>query len=188
MASEGQPHDLTQLLNRLGAGDAAAAPLIAPLIYDELHVLAGAALEGGNLERTLQPTALVHEAWLRFAGSGARFENRRQFYALAAKVMRTVLVDHARARAAQKRGGTGRRITFDDEPDTRAGRGYDVLDVDEVMRRLESLDPELHQLVELRFFGGLSHKEIAETIGAPLRTVERRWALARAWMRAELEG
>jgi len=183
----GQRHDLTQLLNRLGAGDTAAAPLIAPLIYDELHVLAGAALHGGSPERTLQPTALVHEAWLRFAGSGARFENRRQFFALAAKVMRSVLVDHARARAAEKRAGPGRRITFDDGPDTRA-QAYDVLDVDEVLRRLESLDAGLHQLVELRFFGGLSHKEIAETIGAPLRTVERRWALARAWMRAELDG
>ena len=107
--------------------------------------------------------------------------------ALAAKVMRSVLVDHARARAAQKRGGTGRRITFDDEADTR-GRGYDVLEVDEVLRRLESFDQELHQLVELRFFAGLSHKEIAEATGTPLRTVERRWTLARAWLRSELDG
>jgi RNA polymerase sigma factor (TIGR02999 family) len=187
MVSNDPRPDVTLLLNRLLAGDAEAAPLIAPLIYDELRVLAGAAFEGGN-ERTLQPTALVHEAWLRFAGSGASFENRRQFFALAAKVMRSVLVDHARARAAQKRGGAGRRITFDDGPPARAEQGYDVLEVDEVLRRLESLDPELHQLVELRFFGGLSHKEIAEATGTPLRTVERRWTLARAWMRSELDG
>jgi RNA polymerase sigma factor (TIGR02999 family) len=179
------PPDVTELLNRFCAGDAAAARELAPLVYEELRKLAGSAMRR-DARHTLPPTALVNEAWLRFAGADASFESRNHFYALAARIMRSVLCDHARARAAEKRGGERQRITLledariGDEPD------LDLLEVDEALRRLETMDEDLHRLVELRFFGGLSHPEIAELTAVPLRTVERRWALARAWLKGEL--
>ena len=173
----------TRLLNRLGSGDPEAAHELVPLVYSELHDLASALL-GREPHATLQPTVIVHEAWLRFAGEGASFESRFQFYALASKIMRSVLVDHARARAAQKRGGEHRQITWID-----AGaedRPLDLLDLDEALQRLEALDGELFRIVELRFFGGLSHPEIAQALGLSLPTIERRWRLARTWLYAEL--
>jgi RNA polymerase sigma factor (TIGR02999 family) len=186
MSSREELHTATRLLNQLGAGDAGAAEELAPIVYDELRVLAESSLRRGAGRETLQPTALVHEAWLRFANEGARFENRHQFYALCAKIMRSVLVDHARAQGAHKRGGRERRITLSEDLDSDRGIELDVLDVDAAMQRLNAFDPELHRLVELRFFGGLSHPEIAELTSVPLRTVERRWSLARAWLRGEL--
>jgi RNA polymerase sigma factor (TIGR02999 family) len=186
MSSQGELHTATQLLNRMGAGDREAAQALAPLVYDELRVLAGSFLARNPAQHTLPPTALVHEAWLRFADGGAHFENRHRFYAFAAKIMRSVLCDHARAQAAEKRGGDRERITLAE--DARVGQHgeLDLLDVDAAMRRLEAMDEDLHRLVELRFFAGLSHPEIAELTGVPLRTVERRWALARAWLLGEL--
>ena len=185
MSSQGELHTATQLLNRLGAGDQEAAGALAPLVYDELRALAGSFL-ARNAGHTLAPTALVNEAWLRFADGGARFENRHKFYAFAATIMRSVLCDHARARGAEKRGGLRQRITLAEDARVGDERDLDLLDVDAALQRLEGMDEELHRLVELRFFAGLSHPEIAEVTGAPLRTVERRWALARAWLRGEL--
>jgi RNA polymerase sigma-70 factor (ECF subfamily) len=143
-------------------------------------------LQDGNAPADLQPTELVHEAWIRFAGKDATFGNRHQFFALAAKVMRSVLVDQARARAAQKRGGGARPITLEEDAGLVEGKGLDVLDLEQALLHLETLDGDLSRLVELRFFGGLSHPEIATLTGVPLRTVERRWHLARAWLRGEL--
>jgi len=175
----------TRLLNRLGAGDEDAAHELAPRVYAELHDLASALLARGS-NATLQATALVHEAWIRFAGETATFENRFQFYALASKVMRSVLVDHARARQAQKRGQGRRPVTWVDAGDCAPERALDLLDLDDALRKLEGLDGELSRIVELRFFAGLSHAEIARASGVSLPTIERRWRLARAWLHAEL--
>jgi RNA polymerase sigma factor (TIGR02999 family) len=175
----------TQLLNRLGAGDPEAAHDLAALVYSELHDLAGALLARGS-NATLQPTGLVHEAWIRFAGEETSFENRFQFYALASKIMRSVLVDHARARQAQKRGQGRRPVTWIDAGEGTTDRKLDLLDLDDALQRLEGLDGDLSRIVELRFFGGLSHGEIARAFGVSLPTIERRWRLARAWLHAEL--
>ena len=175
----------TRLLNRLGAGDADAAHELAPIVYSELHGLASALLARGQ-DATLQPTALVHEAWIRFAGEETSFESRFQFYALASKIMRSVLVDHARARQAQKRGDGRRQVTWIDAGDGAQERTLDLLDLDDALQRLEGLDGELFRLVELRFFGGLSHADVARAFGVSLPTIERRWRLARAWLHAEL--
>ena len=175
----------TRLLNRLGAGDSESAHELAPLVYSELHDIASALLVR-KPDATLQPTSLVHEAWMRFAGEGASFDNRFQFYALASKVMRSVLVDHARARQAQKRSPGNRQVTWIDAGEGTLEGALDLLDLDEALRRLEGLDGELFRVVELRFFGGLSHGDIAQAFGVSVPTIERRWRLARAWLHAEL--
>lgn len=129
----------------------------------------------------------MNEAWLRLAASAAlHFDVRAQFFALAGKVMRSVLVDYAREKAAAKRGGGGRRITLADELGVEGGPDLDLLSLEEVLVRLEAMDPELARLVELRFFGGLELPTIARTLGKSLRSVERSWRLARAWLHGEL--
>ena len=186
MLSREQLQTATRLLNRLGDGDPKAADELSPLIHRELWELAAFVLQGPDARATLQPTELVNEAWIRFAGREAHFESRHQFFALAAKIMRSVLVDHARARKAQKRGGGQRPITLAEDAGLVAAHDPEVLDLDEALKRLEALDPDLSQLVELRFFAGLAPPEVATLTGVPLRTVERRWHLARAWLRGEL--
>lgn len=181
------PETTTRLLNRLGQGDSAAADELIPLVYAELHRLAEQHMARQGPRHTLQPTALVNEAWARLAEQDAlEFDGRDPFYALASRIMRTVLVDHARARNAEKRGGDRRRLTLlGDEEDTQ-GVTLDILALDEALQRLKDMDPELHELVELRFFGGLKHPAIARQLGTSLRTVERNWRLARAWLHGEL--
>ena len=139
MSSPRELQALTGLLNRLCSGDRGAADELFPHIQRELLHLAGLALQGGNAAADLQPTELVHEAWIRFAGKEATFGNRHQFFALAAKVMRSVLVDHARARSAQKRGGGERRITLAEDAGIVEGKSLDVLDLEEALSRLETL-------------------------------------------------
>jgi RNA polymerase sigma factor (TIGR02999 family) len=178
---------LTRLLNRFGTGDSQAAEELAPLVYGELHRLAGLALRGEEARATLQPTALVNEAWMRLAGDTASFEHRSRFFALAAKIMRQVVVDHARTRKAQKRGGDRRPITLLDAAAVGNGGGIDVLDLDQALERLRARDEGLHRMIELRFFGGLTQPEIADVLGLSLRTVERRSRLALAWLRGELD-
>ena len=146
MAAPIEPGSATRLLNRLGAGDSEAAHELAPLVYSELHDLASALLVRNA---TLQPTALVHEAWIRFAGEAANFENRYRFYALASKIMRSVLIDHARARQAQKRGPGQRPVTWVDAGEATQDRRLDLMELDEALQRLESLDGELSTIVEL---------------------------------------
>jgi RNA polymerase sigma factor (TIGR02999 family) len=124
---------------------------------------------------------------MRLAGEAASFEHRRRFFALAAKIMRQVVVDHARARRAHKRGGDLQRITLAESPAGGPTEGIDALDLDQALGRLRQMDPQLHEVVELRFFGGLGHAQVAEVLGLSLRTVERRSRLALAWLRGELE-
>jgi RNA polymerase sigma factor (TIGR02999 family) len=180
----GHDPSLTRLLNDFFAGDPQGRDDVGRLVYGELHRIAGAALAGPARQQTLEPTGLVHEAWIRLADRGGIFEHRRQFFAFAARIMHSVLVDHARARGALKRGGDRGRITVaGDAP----GEGeLDFVELHEALERLQALDPVLHDLVELRFFSGLAHEEIAGLLDVSLSTVERRWRLARAWLRGEL--
>jgi RNA polymerase sigma-70 factor (ECF subfamily) len=182
------PAATTRLLRRMAAGDAAAADELLPLVYHELHGLARGLMQGERRDHTLQPTALLHEAWLRLAAPAAAFADRQHFVRVAAKAMRHVLVDHARARAAGKRAG-GQRLDLDG--DALPAGGVDdaagVLAVDETLARLHALDPQLGQLVELRFFGGLDNAAVAAALGTSLRTVERGWRLARAFLLRDLD-
>jgi RNA polymerase sigma-70 factor (ECF subfamily) len=177
----------TLLLRRYGEGDRAAADELLPLLYEELRRIAGAHLAHERRDHTLQPTALVHEAWLRLVDQPARdLDSRQHFLSLAARVMRRVLVDHARERGALKRGGEAERVTLDGAVALYEDRALDLLALNEALDGLAALDPELARLVELRFFAGLGNAEVAELEGRSLRSVERGWATARAFLRGAL--
>ena len=155
-------------------------------VASELHGIAARMLRGERADHTLQPTALMHEAWLRLARVHSAWQDRSHFVRAAAGTMRRVLVDHARGRAREKRGGGADRLTLSTDIHGSVAAQDDVLAVDEALQQLAALDPELVELVELRVFGGLNHKEIAEVTGHSLRTVERSWRLARAFLRRAL--
>jgi RNA polymerase sigma factor (TIGR02999 family) len=156
-------------------------------VYDELRAAAARLLAREQAAGTLQPTALVHEAWLKLEGSDGRWRDRGHFVALAARAMRQVLVDHARRRDAAKRGGGQALVTLEEE--VSGGRGLDaeeLLALDAALERLGALDPRLRQVVELRYFGGLGDEEIGAVLGVTGRTAQRDWARARAWLHREL--
>jgi RNA polymerase sigma factor (TIGR02999 family) len=156
-------------------------------VYDELRVIARALLRSRGPAETLQPTALVHEAWLKLGGRGSFAEvDRGRFFALAAKAMRQLVVDHARRRGAAKRGGAAARVGLDEGAIAVGRTMTDALDVHEALETLSALDPVEAQVVELRYFGGLQIPEIAETLGISVATVEREWRSARAWLAARL--
>ena len=156
-------------------------------MYDELRRLAEASFRGQPEDHTLQPTALVHEAWLRMAEHADEYADRTHFVAVAVTAMRQILVDHARRRAAQKRGGRWRRVTFSEAVMAEEPREVDVLDVEEALSKLAELDERKARVVELRFYGGLTIAEAAEVLGVSPVTVKRDWWTARAWMQGELE-
>ena len=178
----------TLLLQRWCSGDEGAGEELAPLVEAELRRLARGHLRGA-LDGTLQPTALVNEAWLRLMRADElEFASRGHFYALASHAMRSLLVDHARRKNAERRGGGRARITLDERLDGDAGpEDIDVLAIHEALERLSELDEELGRLVELRFFGGLEMEAVAAALGLSKRTAERRWRAASAWLRDELE-
>jgi len=180
---------ITELLRAWGAGDVRAPEVLVPLVYAELRRQAARALRREGEGHTLQATALVHEAWLRLDGQhDARWESRTQFLAVAAQMMRRVLVDHARARRALKRGGAGTQVTLGDADHAVASSDdVDVLALDEALARLATIDPRKARLVELRYFAGMSIPEAATALGVSLATVGREWAVARMWLRRELE-
>jgi RNA polymerase sigma factor (TIGR02999 family) len=181
--------DVTGLLQRWGDGDASAAERLLPAIYDELHRQAARAMRRENAEHTLQATALVHEAYLRLVDQRrVEWKNRAQFFGIAANVMRRVLVDHARARLAAKRGGGAAQVTLGGaDRDARDGDdGIELLALHDALERLQQFDADQARLVELRYFGGLNIDETAEALGVSPATVKREWALARAWLRREL--
>jgi len=183
------PDEVTRLLVAWRDGQPGALDRLIPLVYDELRRQARRQLRRERVGHTLQPTALVHEAFLRLAGqSQAQWQNRRQFFAVASRVMRRVLVDQARARAASKRGDGLTRVALDDAVATGASPDVDVLALDQALDRLEQLDPRQARVVELRYFGGMSAAEAAEAVGLSLATVNRDWAMARAWLFRELGG
>ena len=185
---------ITELLHAWERGDAAAPEALARLVYAELRRRAANALRREADGHTLQPTALVHEAWMRLDGQhGARWESRTQFFAVAAQMMRRVLVDHARTRRALKRGGAPVQVTLGEvdraaaAPDAEcAADAVDLLALDDALARLAALDPRKARLVELRYFAGLSIPECAAALGISQATVGREWAVARIWLRREL--
>lgn len=174
---------VTLLLERWGAGDEAALCELAPLVEGELRKLAAGYLRRERRGHTLQPTALVNEAYLRLVGrSPTRWQGRSHFYGIAARLMRQILVQHARRRRAEKRAA----VTLRGADDFAAAPEVDVLAVHEALERLAAFDPQQARIVELRFFGGLSIEEAAAALGVGHATVERGWGLARAWLRKEL--
>ncbi|MCY2960086.1 MAG: sigma-70 family RNA polymerase sigma factor [Planctomycetota bacterium] len=181
--------DVTDLIARARLGESAAANRLFPLLYEELRALARSFFVGQRPGETLQPTALVHEAWIRLSGpNGPAVRDRQHLMALAARSMRQVLVDHARARHRIKRDGEFERITIAGPIGGEGLAAIDLLALDEAMRRLAEFDSSKAQLVELRFFAGLSGEEAAKVLGVSPSTVDRDWRFARAWLAHELRG
>ena len=187
---------VTELLRAWGAGDAEASDSLVRLVYAELRRQARLALRREGEGHTLQPTALVHEAWLRLGDQHeAHWQSRTQFFAIAAQMMRRVLLDHARTRHALKRGGGAVQVTLggvDAGAGAPAGDGppldaVDLIALDDALQRLAVLDPQKARLVDLRYFAGLSIPEAAAVLGVSTATLGREWAIARMWLRRELE-
>lgn len=176
---------VTRLLAELGAGRSGAFDELLPLLYDELRVLAVAQLRREHPDHTLQPTALVHEAYLRLVGQDAAFDGRAHFMSVAALAMRRILTDHARRRAAAKRAG-GVQVTLDDGHAAAPDRDDELLAVDEALERLAALSARQARLVELRYFVGLSIEETASALGISVATAKRDWVVAKSWLQREL--
>ena len=177
---------VTEILVAVRQGDKEAASRLWDIVYDELRELASIKLAKTPPGQTLQPTALVHEAYLRLVDTRkVQWENRAHFFGAAARAMRNVLVDHARARRAEKRGGGGVRVTIGEAD--RALRPFDVVELDDVLERLRNRDERAGRAVELHYFGGLSYVEISEALGVSEATVDRDMRFARAWLRRALE-
>ena len=176
------------LLGRISAGDAGAAERLLPLVYDKLREIAGAYFRHQRRDHTLQPTALVHEAYLKLVrASSSNWKSEAHFCAVAATAMRQILQNHAAARRAAKRGGPDARRLPLDHVTTPAGRhALDIVALDDALTRLAAADERQARIVELWFFGGLTGEQVAEVLGVSQRTVERSWRQARAWLNAEL--
>lgn len=184
MSSKGS---VTQLLVRGSHGDKAALDELFPLVYAELRELAGRYLRREGAGHTLQPTALVHEAYLRLVDQrSVDWRNRAQFFGVAAEMMRRILVNHAQARHAAKRGGRAPRLSLDEAVSVFEERDVDLVALDEALTDLAALDPRQSRIVELRFFGGLSIEETAEVLEISPATVKREWTAARAWLYREM--
>ncbi len=175
-------NNVTRLLHAWREGNLAARDELMPLVYDELRRRAAAYLRRERGGHTLQPTALVHEAYLRMVDQRASWRNRSQFFGVAAEMMRRILVDRARARRAAKRSGQWARVTLDEAIAVTRSADVDVLDLDAALTRLAALDPRKSRIAELRFFGGLSLQETGEVLEVSVATVERDWQFARAWL------
>jgi RNA polymerase sigma factor (TIGR02999 family) len=179
---------VTELLVAYRGGDRAALDRIVPLVYAELRRIAARYIGRERVGHTLQPTALVNEAYLRMVqGDDVDYQNRSHFVGIAARLMRQILVDHARTRDARKRGGELARVTLDEGVARQEAPSVDLIQLDDAIRRLEEKDPGLCRLVELRYFGGLSIEETAEALGTSPATVKRDWAAARVWLRRLIE-
>jgi RNA polymerase sigma factor (TIGR02999 family) len=176
--------DMTRLLDAAAAGEPRAAADLLPLVYDELRKLAAARLAAEKPGQTLQPTALVHDAYLRLVGGEAAndWNGRGHFFAAAAEAMRRILIDRARARATAKRGGDLQRIDLEQLSVADDGREAELLALDDALTELERHEPQAARLVKLRYFAGLSHQQAAEALGVGRRAADRLWALARAWL------
>jgi RNA polymerase sigma factor (TIGR02999 family) len=183
------PDDVTALLSAAGSGDATAADRLFSVVYDELRRLAAAYIRQERPDHTLQPTALVHEAYLRLVGpaqGGAGFENRGHFLATAALAMRRILINHAAAKKAEKRGGDRPVLRLDETVAAFEDRAIDLLALDDALNRLAVQDPLQARLVELRFFGGMPFEQCAEILGVSPRLIYYEWAHARAWLKSQL--
>jgi len=180
--------DVTLILDKVSRGDNAAAEELLPLVYHELRKIAAGRMAHEAAGQTLQATALVHEAWLRMVGDGARtWENRAHFFGAASEAMRRILIENARRKSRLKRGGDQQRIELD-EVDLAAVTPDDkMLLIDEALEQLKAEDEEKARVVVMKFFGGLTNQEVAQTLGVTERTVERQWAYAKAWMFRQIQ-
>jgi RNA polymerase sigma factor (TIGR02999 family) len=181
--------DITQVLEELRNGDKRAADKLLPMVYDEFRALARHYLAQERANHTLQPTALVHEAYMKLVDqTRVDWQGKSHFFAVAAQAMRRILVDHARSRQREKRGGGRARVMLDEAVALSPQKDEDVLALDEALEKLAKVDPRQAKIVELRFFGGLSVEEVAEALHVSKRTVEGDWTFARAWLSRELRG
>jgi RNA polymerase sigma-70 factor (ECF subfamily) len=181
--------NITDLLLQLGSGNPDAMARLTPLLYRELRRLAANYMRRERPDHTLQPTALVHEAYLRLVGQSDRnWQNRAHFFGAAARAMRTILIDHAKANLARKRGGGQVHFELNDALAAPAPEPQIVLALDDALKRLEEIDQRASRVVELRWFVGLSVDEAAHAMGISEKTVRREWNFAKAWLQAELEG
>jgi len=179
--------EVTQLLGQLGQGDPTALDRLTPIVLDELHRLARHYMSQERAGHTLQATALVNEAYLRLVNMDMEWQNRTHFFAIAARQMRRILVDHARSKATHKRGGKLLRVDFEEALQTTSESLTDLLYLDQLLSELEEFDQRASHLFELRLFSGLGNREIAAVEGISVATVERDIRLARAWIREQLE-
>jgi RNA polymerase sigma factor (TIGR02999 family) len=181
------PHRVTQLLQEWSRGDNAALAELTPLVYEELWRLAHHYMERERPGHTLQTTALVNEAYLSLADqSDPNWQSRAHFFAAAARAMRQILVDYARSNRAQKRGGGGAKIELDETAIISPEQSREIVDLHEALERLDTLDSRKARVVELKYFGGLNHDEIAEVMKVSTVTVRRDWVFAKAWLHNEL--
>jgi RNA polymerase sigma factor (TIGR02999 family) len=183
MVMKPSPTEVSRLLLNWSNGDRAALDKLVPLVYDELRRLAGHFMRREREGHTLQTTALVNEAYLRLIDQrSVRWQNRAHFFAIAAQLMRRILVDHARSRRYAKRGGEARQVSFDEAAIVSRERGAELVAVDDALTDLAARDARKSQIVELRFFGGLNIEETAEVMGISPTTVQREWRSAKAWL------
>ncbi len=184
---EPTPENVTQILEAVGGGDSQAAEKLLPLVYEELRRLAAARYARESSGQTLQPTALVHEAWLRLAGSGRdHWNSRGHFFGAAAEAMRRILVERARRKRVLEKGGFGEKVELQESDLVVAAPAEELLAVHEELDRLAAEDPAAADLIKLRYFVGMTMPEAAEAMGLPLRGAERLWTFARAWLRQAL--
>jgi RNA polymerase sigma factor (TIGR02999 family) len=177
---------VTQLLKEVGRGNKEAVDELIPLVYDQLRRLASRCLMAERPGHTLRATALVHEAYLRLAGADTDWQDRVQFYAVAARTMRRILVDHARSNGRQKRGSGAEKVSLDEAIHVGEETSLDLVDLDEALERLAALDPRKSQIIELLFFGGLTTEESAAALGISPATLHRDLKMAKAWLYREL--
>lgn len=181
------PGEITVLLNRVSAGEQEEYSRLAELVYAELRKIASHVMVSESKDHTLQPTMMATEAYLRLVDHrNHNWQNRAHFFAAAAQAMRRIMVDYGRKRHSLKRGGTSRRVELDEAANVPLDSHENVLAVDEALTRLEAIDKRQSQIVELRYFSGLTEEETAAALGIGLRTVKREWAVAKAWLHAEL--
>jgi len=181
--------DVTRILEAVERGDGRAAEQLLPLVYAELRRLAAHKMAGENPSQTLQPTALVHEAWLKLVGQqNRRWQDRNHFFAAAAEAMRRILIDNARRKLRFRHGGGQQRVELSADAQAATSEDDQVLAVDEALEKLARLDPQRAEIVKLRYFVGLSFQETAEVLGISEPTAKRYWAFARAWLHEEIRG
>lgn len=184
---ESSPHEISQLLADWTNGDQEALDKLMPLVYDELRRMAHNYMSRERPDHTLQTTALVNEAYLRLVDQKkAHWQNRAQFFGIAAQIMRRILVDHARSNAYAKRGGGAQKVSLDEAAVLSPKRAADIIALDDALKRLAENDPRKCQIVELRYFGGLSVEEAAELLKISPITVKRDWLVAKAWLHREI--
>ena len=186
--NEAKTGNVTRLLIELTSGNHAAIDALLPLIYDELRILAAKYLRRERPDHTLQPTALVHEAYLRLVDqTRVNWQNRAHFLGVAAQMMRRILVDHARANRSGKRGADFQKISLEENIDKAVERSAELLALDEALRELAEIDEQKSRIIELRYFGGLSVEETAEVMGISSVTVKRHWRMAKAWLYGQMQ-